>query len=155
MSRVLALIRVIFVLFIVAFAILAVVVPPANAAVQYRDRGKAGLSSRLISILYQVEKRFGRKVIVVSGCRSRSHNRRIGGARESFHLRCMAADILVPGVRKITLYRYLASHPARGGLGTYCRSAFVHVDVGPRREWAWGCGRGYKARRSVRLQRKR
>lgn len=155
MRSFIASIRIIFVLLLVTFAVLMVVMPPANAVVPYRDRGKAGLNSRLVSILYQVEKRFGRKVIVVSGCRSKSHNRRIGGARESYHLRCMAADIIVPGVRKSTLYRYLDRHPARGGLGTYCRSAFVHVDIGPRREWSWGCGRALKPRRKVRLARKK
>ncbi len=119
----------------------------ADAAPQYQDRGKAGLSGRLVVVLNQVERHFGRKVIVVSGCRSRAHNRRIGGARESYHLRCMAADIIIPGIGKYTLWRYLLNHPARGGLGTYCRSAFVHVDTGPRREWAWGCGRKYKKKR--------
>jgi uncharacterized protein YcbK (DUF882 family) len=120
--------------------------PNADAAVRYPDRGKGGLSPRLVSVLYQVERNFGRRAIVVSGCRSKTHNRRIGGARESYHLRCMAADIIVPGVAKHRLWRYLLRHSGRGGLGTYCRSAFVHVDVGPRREWAWGCGRKYRKR---------
>jgi uncharacterized protein YcbK (DUF882 family) len=157
MRSLIASIRVILLLLVVGFAVLVVAIVPSNAAVQYQDRGKAGLNSRLVNILYQVEKKFGRRLIVVSGCRSRAHNRRIGGARESYHLRCMAADIIVPGVRKSELYRYLAGHPGRGGLGSYCRSPFVHVDVGPRREWSWGCGRGSKnkKRRNVRLPRRR
>jgi uncharacterized protein YcbK (DUF882 family) len=119
---------------------------PSEAAVRYKDRGKAGLSGRLVVMLNSVEQHFGRKAIVVSGCRSRAHNRRIGGARESYHLRCMAADIIVPGVSKYRLWGHLMHIPGRGGVGTYCRSSFVHLDVGPRREWAWGCGRKYKRR---------
>jgi hypothetical protein len=122
--------------------------PQANAIERYPDRGRGGLAGRLLGILNQVDAKFGRRAIVVSGCRSRAHNRRIGGARESYHLRCMAADIYVPGVGKYTLWRYLFTHPTRGGLGNYCRSFFVHVDTGPRREWTWGCGR--KAKRKVR-----
>jgi hypothetical protein len=121
---------------------------PAQAIERYPDRGRSGLNGRLLGILSQVDAHFNRRAIVVSGCRSRTHNRRIGGARESYHLRCMAADIYIPGVSKGRLWRYLLKHSTRGGLGTYCRSSFVHVDVGPRREWAWGCGR--KAKRKAR-----
>jgi uncharacterized protein YcbK (DUF882 family) len=135
-----------FAVLTVVFALLAIALPHADASTRYIDRGKAGLSGRLVGLLHRIEANFGRKVIVVSGCRSRAHNRRIGGARESYHLRCMAADIFVPGVSKYRLWRALVNLPGRGGVGTYCRSAFVHIDVGPKREWAWGCGRKYKRR---------
>jgi uncharacterized protein YcbK (DUF882 family) len=29
--------------------------------------------------------------------------------------------------------------PNRGGVGTYCKSRFVHVDVSTKRDWNWGC----------------
>lgn len=125
---------------------MTVIAGPSDAGVRYKDRGKGGLNARLIAVLNSVERHFGKRVIVVSGCRSKAHNRRIGGARESYHLRCMAADIIISGVGKYRLWRYLLNAPGRGGLGTYCRSAFLHVDVGPKREWAWGCGRKYKRR---------
>ncbi len=117
---------------------------PGDASVRYPDRGRGGLNPRLLVLLHQVDAHFGRHAMVVSGCRTRAHNRAVGGARESYHLRCMAADLFVPGISKYNLYRFLARLPGRGGVGTYCRSAFVHVDVGPVREWAWGCGRKFK-----------
>lgn len=97
------------------------------------------LNGRLKSMLHTVQKHFGKPVLVVSGCRSRAHNRRIGGASKSWHLRCMAADITIKGVSKGRLLRYVARLPGRGGVGSYCRSSAVHVDVGPRRNWYWGC----------------
>jgi Peptidase M15 len=98
-----------------------------------------GLNAHLKSILYRVENHFHRPLSVTSGCRSRQHNHRIGGARESWHLRCMAADFKVDGVNKFTLAHFAASLGDRGGIGTYCSDGSVHVDLGPRREWYW-CG---------------
>jgi uncharacterized protein YcbK (DUF882 family) len=101
--------------------------------------GKNGLHPRLVSLLWQIERHFQSSIEVISGCRSRTHNRRIGGARESWHLRCMAADVKVKGVNKRQVARYAASLPGRGGIGTYCHDSNVHIDLGPRREWYWGC----------------
>jgi len=52
----------------------------------------------LRSILNQGRERFGRPIIINSGCRCEAHNREIGGARRSAHLPgpdglCHAADI--------------------------------------------------------------
>lgn len=98
-----------------------------------------GLNRRLVLLLRQVENHFGRDVTVTSGCRSYGHNRRIGGARESYHLRCQAADIKINGVGKGKVANYVATLAQRGGLGTYCHDDSIHVDLGPRRQWYWGC----------------
>jgi len=101
---------------------------------------KRGLNPRLVNLLNQVEKHFGKPVNVISGCRSHEHNRKIGGARNSYHLRCMAADIRVAGFNDAQVLRYVRTLPGVGGVGTYCHTPMVHVDVGPRRSWYWGCG---------------
>lgn len=103
------------------------------------DGKTAGLNRKLVGLLYQIERHYGRGVTVTSGCRSYSHNRRIGGARESFHLRCLAADIKVGGVGKGALVHYVSGMGGRGGVGLYCRDSSVHVDIGPRRNWIWQC----------------
>ena len=107
----------------------------ANASVS----GNGGLNRRLNGMLYTISNHFGAAVTVVSGCRSLAHNRRIGGARESWHLRCMAADFRVKGVSTSAVYRYASGLPGRGGVGSYCHDSFIHLDVGDRREWHWGC----------------
>jgi hypothetical protein len=99
-----------------------------------------GLQGRLTSLLHHIEGHYGRPVEVTSGCRSYAHNRRIGGAHESWHLRCAAADIKISGVNKFALASYARGLAGRGGIGTYCRDASIHIDLGPRREWNWGCG---------------
>ena len=99
-----------------------------------------GLNPRLGSLLRSIEGHFHRPLTVTSGCRSHQHNRSIGGARESWHLRCMAADVKVDGVSKGAVAHYAAGLGGRGGIGTYCHDSSVHVNLGPRREWYWGCG---------------
>lgn len=93
----------------------------------------------LRNILSKVHKRYGVKPIVKSGHRSAAHNRRVGGARNSLHIRCHAADITVPGVGKYKLARYLKTVPGVGGVGTYGCKSIVHVDIGNKRHWHTRC----------------
>ena len=86
----------------------------------------------LKSVLYQVSQKFG-PVVVNSTARGHKHNRRVGGARKSWHLKCMATDFRVRGSTK-GLYAFLRSHPSVGGLHRY-PSGFYHIDLGPKRTW--------------------
>ncbi|KAG1668217.1 putative lactoylglutathione lyase [Nymphon striatum] len=100
------------------------------------------LKPSLVRVLKKVEKRYGSPVIVTSGYRSAKRNAAIRGAKNSLHIYCSAADIQVKGVSKWTLAKYLRSLPGRGGVGTYCHTKSVHIDIGPKRDWNWRCKRG-------------
>ena len=102
----------------------------------------ACLKPSLVRILKMVEQRYGKKMIVTSGYRNPERNRRARGAKNSQHMYCAAADIQVPGVGKWELATFLRSMPGRGGVGTYCHTNSVHVDIGPERDWNWRCRRG-------------
>ncbi len=102
----------------------------------------ACLRPGLVRIIKQVQRRYGRVPIVTSGYRSPSANRRARGARNSMHIYCKAADIQVTGVSKWALAKYLRSIPGRGGVGTYCHTKSVHIDIGSKRDWNWRCRRG-------------
>ncbi len=113
-----------------------------------RSRGYRGLNPRLVRLLAAVQRRYGRAVIVSSGCRSYSYNRKIGGARKSLHVGCKAADFKVAGVSKARLRRFVSRLPGRGGVGTYCGRSIVHLDIGPVRSWYQGCRKRKRSRRS-------
>jgi uncharacterized protein YcbK (DUF882 family) len=57
-----------------------------------------------------------------------------GVAKNSLHMQAEAIDIQLPGT-KTSLLRKVALALHRGGVGYYARSDFIHVDVGPVRQW--------------------
>ena len=88
------------------------------------------LNAELRAAIEHVAANYG-KVRVNSTCRSRKHNRRVGGAPRSYHLTGNAADIRVFGNIRLAL-AYLRS--AVGGLKHYGGGLF-HIDTGPRRRF--------------------
>lgn len=117
---------------------------PNGLLVQTDKVDVACLKPSLVRVLKSVERHYGERVVVTSGYRSPPHNARARGARNSLHMYCAAADIQVAGVDKWELAAYLRSMPGRGGVGTYCHTKSVHVDVGPERDWNWRCRRRRK-----------
>ena len=63
-----------------------------------------------------------------------------GVAKNSQHMQAKAIDIRIPGIATSKL-RDVALSLHGGGVGYYPVSQFVHVDVGPVRQWSFG-GRG-------------
>jgi uncharacterized protein YcbK (DUF882 family) len=114
---------------------------PNGLKVQRESVDVACLKPQLVKVLKGVERHYGRDAVVTSGFRSPSFNRRVRGAKHSLHMFCAAADIQVPGVSKWALAKYLRSLPGRGGVGTYCHTDSIHVDIGPDRDWNWRCRR--------------
>ncbi len=114
---------------------------PNGLRAQHDNVQMACLKPKLIRLLKKVRRHYGRDIIVTSGYRSAKANRRAGGARGSRHTTCEAADIQVPGVSKWELARYLRTVRGRGGVGTYCHTNSVHIDIGRKRDWNWRCRR--------------
>lgn len=98
----------------------------AYAAQTSRVRAKC-FPGRLRSVLAHIARHTGRRLVITSG-------HRMTGRRGSYHRKCMAADIRVPGVSVRRIVAAARSAPGIGGIGTYC-NGIVHVDVGPKRRW--------------------
>lgn len=81
---------------------------------------------------------FNETITINSGYRSPAHNERIGGVKNSFHVKGMAADIVVNNVKPYIVAKQIELLIAygkmkQGGVGIY--NTFVHYDI-----------RGYAAR---------
>ena len=114
---------------------------PNGLKVQRESVDVACLKPQLVTVLKGIERHYGRSVVITSGYRSPTFNRRVRGAKHSLHMYCAAADIQIDGVSKWSLAQYLRALPGRGGVGTYCSTESVHVDIGPNRDWNWRCSR--------------
>lgn len=93
----------------------------------------------VLDLLCGIKDRYGaeKRIHVISGYRSPAYNallrkqgHRVAGG--SFHLRGLAVDFALPGVRNHELFLAARSFAA-GGVGNY--PEFVHIDVGPIRFW--------------------
>ena len=117
---------------------------PHGLLLQRQTVDTACLKPGLVGILKEIEQHFGHKLIVTSGYRSPVHNAAAHGALNSLHMFCAAADVQMPGVSKWQLADYARSLPGRGGVGTYCYTDSVHIDIGPERDWNWRCRRRHR-----------
>ena len=82
----------------------------------------------------------GQTIKINSGYRSPSHNKKIGGAKDSQHLRGTAADIVISGMKPsetADLIERLIDEGKilEGGVGRYSR--FTHYDIrGKKARWS-------------------
>ncbi len=112
-----------------------------NISTHFRDTefschdgsGQVRIHPKLPKLLEKIRVALGKPITVNSGYRTPSYNAKIGGAKNSYHMKGMAADIVVPGVSPKDVAT-LARKMGAGGVGVYPN--FTHVDVGPVRSWA-------------------
>lgn len=72
-------------------------------------------------------------VIINSAYRSESHNRAVGGAKNSQHRLGKASDVrITPQLTRDTIHQ-CAKIAGFTGFGDY--NTFVHIDIGPERYW--------------------
>ena len=88
----------------------------------------------------------GAEIDIVCGYRTPATNeslraRTAGVAKNSLHLEARAIDLRVRGVDTARL-RQGALGLARGGVGYYPHSDFIHVDTGRVRQWCFNCSAG-------------
>jgi uncharacterized protein YcbK (DUF882 family) len=104
-------------------------------------------SPKEFDVLHAMMSRLGRMnglIDVVCGYRTpetnaalRQNSPQTGVAEHSQHMEGHAIDLRVPGVSTAQI-RNAALSLRAGGVGYYPVSQFVHVDVGPVREWVFG-----------------
>lgn len=86
------------------------------------------VNPELVEVLEDVREHFGKPVVINSGLRCETHNKRVGGAPKSQHLLGTAADIRIAGVDPKEVYNYLHNkYSDKYGVGKY--NNFTHIDV--------------------------
>ena len=84
------------------------------------------IDSDLVELLQKIRTHFEKPIKINSGYRTESHNKKVGGTKNSYHLKGQASDIQVVGIHPILVAMYCEKLNA-GGIGVY--SNFIHVDT--------------------------
>jgi len=93
------------------------------------------VDGRLVKVLQQIRDHFGKPVSISSAYRTAAYNTKVGGAKNSYHVKGMAADITVTGVSNRDVAKFASTIANGVGLYNYT-GGFVHVDVrGSRYYW--------------------
>lgn len=82
----------------------------------------------LLEVLETIRNHFNEPVIINSGYRTPTWNTRVGGAKNSYHVKGMAADIRVKNVSPKEVAKFASEYMKNHG-GVICYTNFVHVDV--------------------------
>jgi uncharacterized protein YcbK (DUF882 family) len=88
---------------------------------------------RVLAVQLQaIRDSIGKPIIINSGYRSPEHNKKVGGAVNSFHVKGMAVDFRVNGMSQQDLFNKVeelikSGAIIQGGLGLY--SSWVHYDI--------------------------
>lgn len=103
------------------------------------------VDQRVRAQLMQVQRDFGKQLNINSGWRSAAYNSGLrGAARNSFHLQGLALDISWSGYNSLERERFIriAKYYGFKGIGRYgpANGNFVHIDVGPARQWTGSGG---------------
>jgi uncharacterized protein YcbK (DUF882 family) len=87
---------------------------------------KTPLDIELVGYLQVFRNYFGKAITINSGYRCQTHNKNVGGAKNSRHTQGMAADIVVKGVKPVKVAQFAEMIGVRG-IGLY--DNFVHIDT--------------------------
>lgn len=98
------------------------------------------VDQKLVNYLQDIRSHFNKPVNISSGYRCAKHNKSIGGATSSYHMKGQAADIYIDGVSPIEIARY-AEQKGILGIGLYETNKdghFVHIDTRTSKSFWYG-----------------
>jgi hypothetical protein len=104
------------------------------AEIACRGTGAIRINTEAMDKLQSLRNRLGKPLIVRSAYRSPEHNRAVGGAPASKHMQGTAFDIAMTN-HDPAAFEAAARAVGFLGFGFYPRSGFIHVDLGPARQW--------------------
>ena len=99
-----------------------------------KGEGELLVDTDAISRLQKLRDRLNKPMVLTSAYRSPAHNRRVGGAKNSYHMQGVAFDVRMENHDP---HQFETAARAEGftGFGYYPKSGFMHIDTGPARSW--------------------
>lgn len=94
---------------------------------------KAFADIKLVLMLEMLRSFVNKPITITSGYRCKSHNEKVGGAKDSLHMQGKAVDFVISGMKPYEYFYLVEKIFKNGGIGYY--NGFVHVDSGKIRRW--------------------
>lgn len=90
--------------------------------------GFAAVDVDLLQVLEDLREVFLNPININSGCRCENYNKKVGGKKDSYHIKGMAADIKVWNHAPSEIAEFLMKkYPDKYGIGDY--KTFTHIDI--------------------------
>jgi zinc D-Ala-D-Ala carboxypeptidase len=83
----------------------------------------------------------GIPLVLASAYRTPEHNRKVGGAKNSYHMQGIAFDVRMDN-HDPYVFEIAAKEVGFRGIGYYPKKGFMHIDLGPERTWGEAFPRG-------------
>lgn len=98
---------------------------------EFKSDSKIVLIHHTLPIALQmIREKIGKAINITNAYRTESHNKRVGGASNSFHLYGMAADIWARDITPVDLAKVIDTmFPTTYGVIAYPKKGIVHFDV--------------------------
>ena len=99
-----------------------------------KGTGKVLINADALDKLQALRASLGKPLILTSAYRSPEHNRAVGGAKNSQHMKGIAFDVRMDN-QDPDAFEQAARAAGFTGVGYYVKSGFMHIDTGPSRTW--------------------
>ena len=99
-----------------------------------KGTGKLTIDTEAMDMLQRLRTNLGKPLILTSAYRSPEHNRKVGGAKASKHMECVAFDVRMDNHDPHT-FEAAARAAGFSGFGYYPKSGFMHIDTAEPRSW--------------------
>jgi zinc D-Ala-D-Ala carboxypeptidase len=104
------------------------------AEIACRGTGRLVVNEAALDRLQALRDALGKPLIITSAYRSPSHNKKVGGAKNSVHLTGGAFDVSMSN-HDPQAFEDAARRCGFTGFGYYTRQNFMHIDCGKPRSW--------------------
>ncbi len=84
--------------------------------------------------LQELRDKLGIPLLITSAYRSPEHNKAVGGAKNSYHMKGVAFDVRMEN-QDPHAFELAAREVGFRGVGYYTKQGFMHIDIGPERTW--------------------
>jgi hypothetical protein len=99
-----------------------------------KGTGQLMVDETALDKLQELRDALGVPLIIVSAYRSPEHNKAVGGAQNSYHMKGCAFDVSMAN-QDPDVFEIAAREVGFRGFGYYAKQGFLHIDLGPARTW--------------------